>query len=255
MLGQAARIARATGADGVSIHGLTTYSTPDCHLPYEALSQEVRSTVSLDEDPERVWSRLSRGMQRSVKRSLRQGLEFSVSCGRGDFIQMHRLETLTRKRQGLPVPSARYFLSILETLEPGRARVMLAREGGIPVAGIMAFDEGSSILGVFAASDPGRLRLLPNNYLFWRALEWSCDRGYESFDMGLTRKDNTGLLAFKRGWGTLEEDALQLYHPQRLVTSKDSSLARSGLVRKIFSRVPLPIFRMVGPWVIRQLTS
>jgi hypothetical protein len=255
LLRGAVAMGRESGANGVVIKGFHGGKIPVGDLPFDLPNPNVRSKVPLEGGSKLIWSRLSKGVRRSVGRSLRQGLEFSVSSEPEDFIQIHHLEVLTRRRQGLPVPSRAYFKSIGNSLGPEGAMVMLAGINDEPVAGIMAFNEGNSLLGVYAASDPARLKVLPNNFLLWHVLEWACSRGYESFDMGITMRSNTGLLEFKRRWGTIEEDAYQLHHPGILRTSKDPSILRSGFIRGLYSRVPEPIYGAVGPWIIRQLTS
>ena len=44
----------------------------------------------------------------------------------------------------------------------------------------------------------------PNNLLLWTAIRWGCENGYVLFDMGRTDLDDTGLRAFKSGWGARE---------------------------------------------------
>jgi hypothetical protein len=43
-----------------------------------------------------------------------------------------------------------------------------------------------SLIYKYSASDPAYWRLRPNNLLLWRAIQWACENGYHTFDMGRT---------------------------------------------------------------------
>ena len=51
----------------------------------------------------------------------------------------------------------------------------------------------------FRASGPH-----PNHALIWAAIQWGCEHGFRTFDLGRTRLDDAALRAFKSGWGARE---------------------------------------------------
>lgn len=48
---------------------------------------------------------------------------------------------------------------------------------------------------------------VPSNHgILWDAIQWGCENGYHTLDMGRSDLDGEGLLKYKRSWGTTESD-------------------------------------------------
>ena len=89
-----------------------------------------------------------------------------------DMGEFYRLHTATRKRLGVPVQPFRFFRNLWEILQPpGIASLLLARDGGKTIAGIVQLKFKDTVYYKFAASDRRSLAKNPNHLIIWRMIE------------------------------------------------------------------------------------
>ena len=89
-------------------------------------------------------------------------------------------------------------------IEKGLGFVLLAYKDDECLAAAIFLHWHRTLTYKYGASAIDGLNLRPNNLLFWTAIRWGCENGYTLFDMGKTDLANTGLRAFKSGWGANE---------------------------------------------------
>lgn len=168
-------------------------------------SEYVLHQLRLQPDTKRQ-SHLMDSMHRQNIRTARKN-EIRVECG-GNLEHVHqfyRLQLETRQRKGLPAQPWRFFRLLKETiLDRDLGFVLLAYKGDDCLAGVVCLHWQHSLMCKYAASHEQALSLRPNNLLFWTAIGWGCENGYEVFDMGRSDLDNQGLREFKSRWGAEE---------------------------------------------------
>jgi CelD/BcsL family acetyltransferase involved in cellulose biosynthesis len=143
---------------------------------------------------------------RNIARAERERVVVRHAIGPRDLDAFYRLHTRTRQRQGVPVQPRRFFDLLWSSLvDSGLAFVLLADAGGREaVAGALLLSSGGSTIYKFGASDVDSWPLRPNHLIFWTAIQEACGRGDRRFDFGRTELGNSGLRAFKSGWGADE---------------------------------------------------
>jgi CelD/BcsL family acetyltransferase involved in cellulose biosynthesis len=172
------------------------------------LTAGFRHTLDLHPDPDAVRSTFSRSqVQRNLVRAEREGARVEWAADEAHLTHdFYRLHVATRRRQGVPVQPRRFFkLLWSRMIEPGLGFVLLAYVGETPVAAAVFLVWRETVIYKFGASDRGYWKLRPNHLLFWNAIRWGCENGFQRFDFGRTEPENEGLRAFKAGWGTREE--------------------------------------------------
>ena len=100
---------------------------------------------------------------------------------------------------GTPVFPRRMFRMIAEVFSDSVDLLVLKHEGK-PVSGMFFMPFKKILSEPWAASLREYNRLKVNNYLYWRAIEYACDRGFEYLDFGRSTQ-NTGTDVFKRQGG------------------------------------------------------
>ena len=103
----------------------------------------------------------------------------------------------------------------------------------------------------YGASDERHLGARPNNLLFMDAIAWGCANGFSTLDFGRTSLDNSGLAAFKRGWGA-EEQALGYTTTSARAASVDDGLA-ARVLRGAIRRGPAAVSRVTGELLYRHM--
>jgi hypothetical protein len=163
--------------------------------------------VPLEADPEEVFGRIRSRFRTMIRRLEREAV---VTIERGERAAAltgvyYDLHLETRRRLGKPVQHRRFFELLWErALEPGLGFVLLAHAHGRPVAGAVFLAWNGTVIYLYGASNEEARSLHANELLFWRAIEWACRDGHESFDLGRTNPENNGLRQFKTGWGATE---------------------------------------------------
>lgn len=218
-------------------------------MPQEAVPSVTFFSHELDLRP--GAERLRAGFDPAVRRALRkaegEGLQIEVRTDRQAIGLFCRLHARTRRRHGLPPQPDRFFQAIREEmLAPGLGAVVLASHHGKPVAASVFFHTGHQALYKFGASDERAQSTRANNLVMWHGIQWLAARGAHSLGFGRTSCSQDGLRRFKRGWGA-SESTLPYFRlqPPRATWLRERDRA-AGRHTTFFSRLPLPVNRLLG---------
>jgi CelD/BcsL family acetyltransferase involved in cellulose biosynthesis len=126
----------------------------------------------------------------------------------------------------------------------GQGFVALAEHDGAPIAGAVFLGWNGCLIYKYGASDPGSWELRPNNLLFWKAMEWGCEQGYQVLDFGKTDLENQGLRDFKSRWGATE---VPLAYASVSDSAPQPRNGRAmGLLSRVITSTPPITARLVG---------
>jgi CelD/BcsL family acetyltransferase involved in cellulose biosynthesis len=167
----------------------------------------VRHVLALKPDVDFILAGLRHNHLRNVRKSERSGLVLRRAQTRSDVVdRYYDLHLRTRRRLGVPTQPRRFFARLwTEVLEPGQGFVLLALDRDRPVAGAVFLTGGKTVVYKYGASEPSSWPLRPNHLIFFSAMRWGCENGFDRFDLGRTDLQDEGLRAFKAGWGATEE--------------------------------------------------
>lgn len=162
--------------------------------------------LPLTADPDEVAASFRASVRRNIRAAERGPAIIRLASSESDLTEaFYRLHVDLRRRLGLPVQPRRFFrLLWSRMIQPGLGRVLLADVGTETVAGAVFLTWNRSVVYKYGASDPQYWPLRPNNLLFWEAIKWACESGYERLDFGRTDLDAPSLRRFKLGWATRE---------------------------------------------------
>jgi CelD/BcsL family acetyltransferase involved in cellulose biosynthesis len=235
--------ARTQLAARLAVAGRLELHAPLAGTGLVARLRGVTHVLGLDADAESLRRRFHSQMRRNVKRAERGRTTIRAGETRSDLVDVfYDLHLRTRRRQGVPVQPRRFFRLLWdEMIEPGRGTLLLAYSGRTAIAGAVFLGWNGNVTYKFGASDPLYWDLRPNNLIFWTAIRDACARGDRRLDFGRTDLDNTGLRAFKSGWGAQEEPLYYTFAGTAPRTETRSS-ALAGLIR----RSPVWFCRAVG---------
>jgi CelD/BcsL family acetyltransferase involved in cellulose biosynthesis len=196
--------ARQAGADAVELRG------GDGDPGLRSAVAGVHHSLDLHDGAPRLFKRLSSMHQRNIRRAERDGVRVVRGSSAGDLQTFYELHLRTRRRQGVPIQPRRFFeLLHRNVIDPGLGFVMTGYVRDRPVASAVFLKWNGVLAYKYGASDERFWQHRPNNLLLWSAIEWASLSGCRTFDFGRTDLEDTGLRAFKDGWGATER---QLMH-------------------------------------------
>jgi len=185
-------------------------------------------------------------VRRNIVKARREGVVVRRAESREGLVRdFYELHLRTRARQGVPVQPRRFFRLLWDRmLEPGLGFCLLAYHGQLPIAGAVFLAWNRSVTYKFGASDRSHLGLRPNHLVFWEAISWAAQNGYQAFDFGRTDLDNQGLRRFKSSWGAVEKPLVYA----RLGSVGNGALTErlSGALAFCIRRSPPGVCRLVG---------
>lgn len=200
---------------------------------------------------------LKPSIRRNVKKARLYGISIRISDRTCDVDRFYDLMVETRHRQG-SIPYARsFFANLFRYLDRSKRKLFLAYYRGQPIAGLIMLSHGRRTIYAYGASvsDRDLLKRRPNDLLFWRSIQDAHHEGKDIYDFGVTPFGYDSLLRFKRQWGAVSR---KLYYSYFFCKSKTiPRIDRSGTFAKITSgfikHIPLPIYKMAGPILIKLL--
>jgi hypothetical protein len=204
-------------------------------------------TLSLSKGEQLLFKELRDSTKRNIKKAMGEGVEVKISDQPESIEQFYHLNSVTRKRHGLPPQPFSFFKNVLElVIKKGHGIVVVAFYEGEAIAASVFFHLGTKAVYKYGASDLKYQNLRANNLVMWEAIRFYCGKGFDSLSLGRTDPENYGLIQFKSGWGTTEQQInYYRYNLTKGSFVSDSSKV-SGFHNKIFSKMPIPILNRIG---------
>jgi hypothetical protein len=166
----------------------------------------------------------------------------------------------TRRRLGLPPMPSRFFESLHSNLRPKSRKIFLAYHNSKPVACHLVLIYKDQWISEYSGNSDGAVSGV-NQLLYLETIRQAWSNGARKFSFGRTSIHNHGLLAYKRRWGTIEEDltAYSLRHDRANESLSGRTSSRSGdswaytLCKQMVAKSPLPMCKMIGEFCYRHL--
>jgi len=199
--------------------------------------------LELSQNPEETWKQLHANGRRHVRKARKLGVSVASSTNVEDLKEFYELNCITKQNLGVPCHPWEFFKNLFSILD-GYVRLYLSRhEGNIIAGGVMECYKGQVLYG-YGAADPDHLDLRPYYAFIWKSIEDACVNGCRTYDFGRTSYDNTGLIQFKKNWGTRERGLCYSYYPtagRSVVTERDSTIYRLG--NSIIRAMPMSAYK------------
>ena len=218
------------------------------YLPDALTSATYLSHIlELSGNEEEIFSSFRDSTKRNIKKAISEGVEARIRNSLESVQEFYRLNCMTRKRHGLP-PQPLHFLKKVydHIISRNLGLLVIASYENNPIAGAVYFHFGEKALYKYGASDMNYQHLRANNLVMWEAIKWYSQNGFKSLSLGRTESENRGLIQFKSGWGTTE----QQIHYYRYDLNKGSFVSGSskvtGFYNKIFRNMPIPVLNRIG---------
>jgi len=191
-----------------------------------------------------------------VRRQTRRGFRMDLECRTGHlelFEEFYEILSRCWRDLGTPFHAACFFRSLLEIYGPQDSAIMNLYKDGVPISTALLLVHDDTVFHPYTGTIKTFQRGGANNVLYWKIIEWGCDRELKWFDMGRSREDQS-TARYKRPWGVEEH---KLYYNYFLAPGEsmpgflDSPVVE--LATRIWKHLPVALSRRIGPPLIRRV--
>lgn len=241
--------AKKSGWQYIDLRGDIGGQTPE--TVFESFYQH---DIRLEDDYDQMFSRFSTNHKRNIKKAIREGVEVEIRRDMRSIDQFYYLNSITRKRHGIPSQPYKFFKNIYEyACRENKAVVVTAKKGSDVVAGAIYFLFGNKSIYKYGASSKEDRQLRANNLVMWEAIKWLSNKNYDTLNLGRTKKSNSGLIRFKNGWAA-DQKTLSYYRYSIkdgvFVTKKNS---HPSLGTYFFKTAPVAVSNFMGGVLYRHV--
>lgn len=203
---------------------------------------------------QQLFLNLRDSTQRNIKKAQKENISVTISTSPQSMKDFYRLNTQTRREHGLPPQPFHFFRNLHDlVIKKDLGFIVTASANNVVIAANVYFKFGHEVIYKYGASDKKFQHLRANNLVMWETIKWSADQGFAKLCFGRTEPENKGLMQFKAGWGA---KAYKIYYyrydlQKNVFTANPSDI--NPLLKKIFSRLPIPVLRMLGRILYRHM--
>jgi FemAB-related protein (PEP-CTERM system-associated) len=199
-----------------------------------------------------MWDVIDRKARNQVRKAQKSGL--TVVDGRAELLpEFYSVFARNMRDLGTPVYARKFFREVFNAF-PDRARILVVRLDGRPVAAGVTFRTGTTVEVPWASSIRDYNNLCPNHLLYWTVIESAAANGCELLDFGRSTP-NEGTYKFKEQWGASPKP---LHWEYVLLGSggipdQSPKNPKFEIAIAAWKRLPLWLANRIGPVIVRNI--
>lgn len=163
------------------------------------LQEKVRMVLPLPENSELLMASFKSKLRSQIRKAEKNGLRSAVGCDQSFIDGFYQVYTRNMRDLGSPAHSKAWFEAIVQNYQDHVVIANVYKDDIVVGAGLVIFN-GHKCSIPWASTNADYNRLAPNMLLYWSLLEYSTDKGCESFDFGRSTPGE-GTYKFKAQWG------------------------------------------------------
>lgn len=208
---------------------------------------KVAMTLPLSVDgADAYWKSLDAKVRNQVRKAEKSAV--SISWGREENLdEFYRVFCVNMRDLGSPVHS-KFFLAAVLRHFPG-AQIGVARRAGRCIGGLFRILWRDTLAIPWASTLKEERVHCPNNALYWESIRFAYERKCLQVDFGRSSKEE-GTYRFKKQW-LAEESPLHWYQfdsrGQAQSAVRHAASGKLGMMKTLWTRLPLPLANFVGP--------
>lgn len=209
--------------------------------------------LELSSNPNDVWPKLDKGSVRwAVKKAEKSGVAVETTRDMSALKEFYEINAMTKKDLGVPCHPWKFFKNMFDILGNSVSLYVSKHDSEIIGGGIMVYFKDTVLYG-YGASNPNYLNLHPYNSFIWKSIEDACLKGYNFYDFGRTSYSNTGLIDFKKRWGTIETKLYYSNYPTKSNSlSENRESAKYKFASKVIGEMPLLMYKQFSDTVFQH---
>jgi len=223
---------------------------------FEKNAEKSQFIISLLSE-EKMWKNFHKHTRNDIRKSEKSGLVLKKIDSEKELENFYFLYLKEMKNFGTPQHSYEFFLNLMKEMGENFFGISCYKNEKIIGSLIALYEEKYGYIG-FNVSDRENLQFRPNDFLYWPTIKHSIKRKSEYLDLGQVEKNASkgsrahGLYKFKNKWlGTLYERIYFTYSFEKLENADNREKLKK--LRSFWKKLPLPLIRLIGPKITREL--
>ncbi len=216
--------------------------------PVKELYVSFRKAIDPDHDKN------LKAIPRKQRAMVRKGIALDLQAHHdGNLDDFYRVYAESVRNLGTPVLSRKHYLRLQQTFGAD-CEISVVTHAGQPVAAVMSFYFRDEVHPYYGGSIARGRDLAANDFMYWAVMQRAVERGARVFDFGRSKQD-TGAYHFKKHWGFEPRPLPYAYYlaGAKEVPNISPTNSKYALFIKAWQRLPLPVSRVLGPWLARDL--
>lgn len=251
LLEEARRLAERLGVEYALVRHLNGAETPP--PGWVQLAHYATYRMDLPADPQDLMRRFSSDHRNHVRKSLRKG--FTVRFGRLDLLEdCYAVLARSMHELGSPYHSKGYLRAMLEALgEQIECAVVYDECGALAGAGVFIL-QGDTLHNLHANILRRYRPQYAGEFLYWSAIQRAIEKGLRVFDLGRSLI-GSGNETFKLKWQPRKQPLAYWHYlrPGAALPELNQKNPRFQLAIWLWKRLPFPLVRLFGPYLIRGI--
>ena len=218
------------------------------------VTREHKVTMILDLAPDSSsqWKNFDSKLRNQIRKAEKSGLETFI--GHTELLDpFYEVFARNMRDLGTPVYAKTFFANVLNILDENSRIFAVHLNGKVICAGIACWFR--NVIEVpWASSIRDYRSYCPNNLLYWEAIKFAIENGFEKFDFGRSTPGE-GTYKFKEQWGARP---LQLYWqyvmpPHKPVPELNPHNPKYRAAIRVWQKLPLVLTKIIGPVIVRNI--
>lgn len=219
-------------------------------IGFKVLQRHVTFRIDLTKEE----SKLFRAMDKKCRNSLRKAMKTEMKIEEVELDSLGQYYDLyldSQKRLGSPPHSFGFFRNLYNAFKPaGLLQMTLAIYDGRPIGGVMVFCFKDKLYWFGNVTNRKYASLNPTNLLLWHTIQQGIEKNFRVFDLGQTRKEDSGVYHFKSSWGGSETNLEDFVFSSKNVELPNPNKRKYVFLSKVWSTMPKALARRIGPKLI-----
>jgi len=174
-------------------------------------------------------------IQQKIRRAQGQQLDYTEGNDSQHIHRFYQLLLLTRRRQKIPPQPLEWFHNLARYFGES-LQIRLLLRGGQPIAAVLTLRWKNTVVDKYSCSHAQGNNLGCIPLLLWRVIEQAKKIGINTFDLGRSDCEGTGLVEFKDRWGSQRAELKYWRLPSQSVSTRDDWKLR--VAGPIFAHMP-----------------
>ena len=239
-------------AKDLNVHHIEFRQEKPLKSGFPEKTSKVSMRLDLTGSPDELWKSFPSKLRSQIK--VPQKAAMTVRIGRLDELEgFYGVFSNNMRFLGTPVYPKKFFENILEQFQES-TWICSVYSGDTAVASGFLVGFKNRIEIPWASSLRNYNRQSPNMLLYWSCLKFACEKGYKLFDFGRsTNCEST--YKFKEQWGATPSPMIWSYWIKEGESIPDITPRnrKYQLAIEFWKRLPIPVTRILGPRIIRNI--